>query len=61
MTEQAEYQMHKVDYVASEEELALYIFFQDHPGCDGCFWFNSGALLSQYCDNPEACQYKESI
>jgi len=55
MTELDEYRIHKVDYVASEEELALYMFFQDHPECDGCFWFNLDGLLSQFCDNPEGC------
>jgi len=59
MTELDEYRIHKADYVAPEEELTLYVFFQDHPECDGCFWFNPEGLLSQFCDNPEDCQYKE--
>jgi len=59
MTEQAEYQIHKADYVASEEELALYIFFQDHPECDSCFWVDPQGLPSEFCDNPEDCPYKK--
>jgi len=44
MTELEEYRIHKADYVASEEELALYVFFQDHPECDGC----SGLIQKDY-------------
>ncbi len=58
MTEQAEYRIHKADYVASEEELTLYMFFQDHPECDGCFWFDPQGLSSEFCGNLEDCPYK---